>query len=1205
MARLDERRIRLAEQVHAEIGVENQLTAPQARLFVRCLQTTWNVPPIRWGQNESNSQYADARRLLHVAGVFRRVQGADSTKAIDCYRRAGELLEWLLRSADTVTGGVSVELLAAGAYQLGGLPAMASGLLRQLKGSHPGIALLASFLGGDFDAVVGRATAFWVEHLNFTTRQAAAALLREEAEDRFDWHITVELVRCVGLFSDALRRGNDSRANQALAKLKELTALASRTGTESLALLLDLLSVTAERYLESSVYAPANAIAQLNSGSADRLRLFAREQFSRSRGTLWPSQRRGLQRLLESSSFALCTPTGSGKTLVANFALLKELLVTVPEEPAPIALYLVPSRALAGEVEGKLTSELGRDFTITGLYGGADWGITDFWLNSDKPSVLIATVEKADALMRYVGSLLLAKLKILIVDEAHQVVADGSARGLESFSDHSSRSLRLEAFVSRVLSQRPDVVRIALTAVAGGAAKPVAEWIEGTASASPVGLHYRSTRQIIGALEVTKDSAGKIVLDHLNGQPLYVRGRQDPVYIGLKIQPMPKLSATIRGSINHFNQLDVLWTSLHLVEGKRRILISVAQQPEQTMRWYAEALKLRGWENLGAPLLAADASLQALFEEARATCIDYCGEDSHEVALLDRGIACSHGQMPQRLRRLMTNLIDQKICAITVATATLTEGVNLPFDLIFVATVQRVSFDSSTRRRTPTPLSTAEFRNLAGRAGRPGSADGMEGMILVALPMRPSATAAAPMATQEDQIAELHRSYENLLARLLAEERAANEVVSPLGLLMSTLKRSVGSLLGVVTSAGFLEWLETALPLEISAEAGTGASDPVARLADTLDELDSVLLNAVQELNNLNEDLDANDIEASLVRIWSKTFTAVVVRTESWLEEAFIKRGSALVKRIYPDAAERKRLYQYGFTPVIGRRFEAIASLLHAELEAAGDYGIVQEQARLALFERLGAFLLNERGFGFRIRDTVTDRDLLQGWTKVLAWWMNAPMQGRPTADELRSWQRFVTENLEFRLGVAVGAVAAQAWTAGADDPSTVPSLAAWKETTGLPWIAFWAKELLRWGTLEPFVAFAMAQGLAKTRKAAATLRLQYVEWLETEVASPGGEDYIDPQRFLEWQRSRVGRRTPLGADTVIAAQLTDTSGARLKYDVVPLLTPDGVEWIDAAGFRLARSAPAGVVSDQAHRSDFVLQVTPNQVTIERTFAPR
>src|SRR3546814_1596518 len=90
----------------------------------------------------------------------------------------------------------------------------------------------------------------------------------------------------------------------------------------------------------------------------------------------------------------------SGKTLIANLALVRELLLREADGLAPLAMYLVPSRALAGEVEAKLRSELGSDMTITALYGGADWGITDAWLTGDQPPVLIATVAKADALMR-------------------------------------------------------------------------------------------------------------------------------------------------------------------------------------------------------------------------------------------------------------------------------------------------------------------------------------------------------------------------------------------------------------------------------------------------------------------------------------------------------------------------------------------------------------------------------------------------------------------------------------------------------------------------------------------------------------------------------------------------------------------------------------------------------------------------------------
>src|SRR3546814_16162541 len=96
--------------------------------------------------------------------------------------------------------------------------------------------------------------------------------------------------------------------------------------------------------------------------------------------------------------------------------------------------------------------------------------------------------------------------------------------------------------------------------------------------------------------------------------------------------------------------------------------------------------------------------------------------------------------MPQRLRRLMVEMIDKKICPITVATATLTEGVNLPFDLIFLTSLKRRSWDPVEEEPVVIPYTTAEFRNLAGRAGRPGASRGIEGMTLVALPLRPSTT---------------------------------------------------------------------------------------------------------------------------------------------------------------------------------------------------------------------------------------------------------------------------------------------------------------------------------------------------------------------------------------------------------------------------------------------------------------------------------
>src|SRR3546814_11211869 len=108
----------------------------------------------------------------------------------------------------------------------------------------------------------------------------------------------------------------------------------------------------------------------------------------------------------------------------------------------PLALYIVPSRALAGEVEAKLSSELRGDVIVTGLHGGADWGITDVWLTSEEPVVLIVTVENADALLRYLGRILLARLTQPPIEHAHHVVTHAEEASADIL--HADMSQRRE-----------------------------------------------------------------------------------------------------------------------------------------------------------------------------------------------------------------------------------------------------------------------------------------------------------------------------------------------------------------------------------------------------------------------------------------------------------------------------------------------------------------------------------------------------------------------------------------------------------------------------------------------------------------------------------------------------------------------------------------------------------------------------------------
>lgn len=1180
MPELDAERIEVADTLRRALAIENQLSRPQARAYVRCLLATWQAPAIRWRNQESVTQLADARRLLHAAHIFRQTEGPASPRAIDCYRRTGEILEWLARASDDVRAAIPIELLAAAAYQLGGLPAMATGLLGQVSSDHEGVALYAAFLKADFDLVLFHSASFWKKHLDLTTLDAARRLAEQSIEDerwegndnRVAWYFTVELVRSLGLIADSLRRGDNGRLALAMTKLYALDEMAARTFSDDASLMITLMRQVADGYKAASIYSPLLDLSELNPGRREKLLAYARDQFSRGRGILWTSQLHGLDRLLRDSSFALCTPTGSGKTLVANMALIKELLLRDHNGLAPLAIYLVPSRALAGEVEAKLRAELGGEMTVTALYGGADWGITDNWLTGDEPTVLIATVEKADALMRYLGPMVTARLQLLIIDEAHQVVPEGGENTRISFSDHRNRSLRLENFVARILAQRSDVVRIALTAVAGGAAVPVARWTEGRNDAEAVGVHYRSTRQVIGALETAPGASGRIQLNIMNGRTLYIRGEDQAVYLPLSMEPMPKLPAAMRNSINRFNCLSVLWTALHLVEEDQRILISVAQQPEQTMRWFKEALELPSWAK--APVFTLpDGNLRERFDEAHATCIDYCGENSLELFLLDRGIATSHGQMPQRLRRLMVEMIDRRICPITVATATLTEGVNLPFDLIFLTSLKRRSWDQENQTQVTTPLSTAEFRNLAGRAGRPGAAKGIEGMTIVALPTQVASTAQGAISTQRGQIRTLQQDYDQLLDTLLSEETDVDEVESPLALLLTAIRERANQLLGVAPG-DFLQWLEMALPTEVSDEAGQGAVDSLSRLADTLDELDGVLLTALEEVARAQEiDMTRANAEAHLKQLWQTTFTFVAAAQEAWLEQAFVQRGRAIVATIYPDSDERRRLYQYGFSPLIGRRFERVAPRVRELIAASTNYGQDNATARLNVFEEIADLLAADRGFGFRVRSTEADRDLLNHWPDVLAWWMHEPGVSAPGPDELRTWQRFVADNLEFRLGVAIGAVVAQAWSDGSDEQFALPSLADWKQTTGLPWFGFWACELLRWGTHDPFVAFALSQNLSQTRASASQRRSEFEAWLSNEYEDIEPEDLINPQFFLEWESSLRRQEREAVRPVPESVELTGTNGRRHRYSVVPVLEGAFVRWLDPAGFELARSS--------------------------------
>src|SRR3546814_10732391 len=125
------------------------------------------------------------------------------------------------------------------------------------------------------------------------------------------------------------------------------------------------------------------------------------------------------------------------------------------------------------------------------------------------------------------------------------------------------------------------------------------------------------------------------------------------------------------------------------------------------------------------------------------------------------------------------------------------------------------------------------------------------------------------------------------------------------------------------------------------------------------------------------------------------------------------------------------------------------------------------------------------------------------------------------------------------------------AWWDVAPDATTTPTLGEWKQTAGLPCFGFWALELLRWGTHDPFVAFCLSQGPAQTREAAAQRRPAFETWLDVEIDDVVAEDRIDPQHFQQCHTSLARHQPDAPEQESIESRLNGTDGKNHRFAFV------------------------------------------------------
>ncbi|MFQ6119689.1 MAG: ATP-dependent DNA helicase [Methanosarcinales archaeon] len=134
---------------------------------------------------------------------------------------------------------------------------------------------------------------------------------------------------------------------------------------------------------------------------------------------LYPPQAEAINKgLLSGNNILAAIPTASGKTLLAELAILKNIL----GKKRGKALYIVPLRALATE-KYEHFSEFGKFGVKVGISTG-DFDSKDEYLGIN--DLIITTSEKADSLLRNEVNWI-NKVSIVIADEIHLI--DSASRG--------------------------------------------------------------------------------------------------------------------------------------------------------------------------------------------------------------------------------------------------------------------------------------------------------------------------------------------------------------------------------------------------------------------------------------------------------------------------------------------------------------------------------------------------------------------------------------------------------------------------------------------------------------------------------------------------------------------------------------------------------------------------------------------------------
>lgn len=410
----------------------------------------------------------------------------------------------------------------------------------------------------------------------------------------------------------------------------------------------------------------------------DKIKLLCKRKAELDILELLPSQREALsENLLDVASnvTVLQMPTSAGKTLLAEF----NIIVTKALRADAKIVYIVPSRALVNQVYFDLKSDLEPlDFIIEKTSSAIEIDPTEdsFLSGDEKIDVLISTPEKLDLLIRRKHPSV-EDVSMFILDEAHTI-------------QNGERGAKLELLLAILRRERPNAKYMLLSPFIKNADKIITKWLGGGNS---IQVDWKPSEKLILGINTKitpKRTKNEIYLEVLSSPYESIKPIEKTIIENsYEILATGDKAQILEFSVKHFAEKEKAFLVLCNGKGpaneKARFISNIVDKFEPH----------------------EDVKLVKKFIE------DDVGRQTLLSRIIEKGIVTHHSGMSDETKLLVEHLVREKRIQFVCASTTIAEGVNFP-----VSTVYFDDYRKGDQRKGKRNLSTNDFWNIAGRAGR-------------------------------------------------------------------------------------------------------------------------------------------------------------------------------------------------------------------------------------------------------------------------------------------------------------------------------------------------------------------------------------------------------------------------------------------------------------------------------------------------------